>query len=65
LQPTLDLALGTGEVTLTELTAAFAAFANGGRGVWSYGIREIRDSHGAVLYRRTGSGPGPVASPPT
>ncbi len=62
LQPTLDLALGTGEVTLTELTAAFAAFANGGRGVWSYGIREIRDSHGAVLYRRTGSGPGPVAS---
>ncbi|MBE0529339.1 MAG: penicillin-binding protein 1A [Rhodospirillales bacterium] len=62
LQPTLDLALGTGEVTLTELTSAFAAFANGGRGVWSYGIREIRDSRGAVLYRRAGSGPGPVTS---
>ncbi|MDX9860360.1 MAG: PBP1A family penicillin-binding protein [Rhodospirillales bacterium] len=60
LQPTLDLALGTGEVTLNELTSAFAAFANGGRGVWSYGIREIRDAGGAVLYRRTGSGPGQV-----
>lgn len=60
LQPTLDLALGTGEVTLSELTSAFAAFANGGRGVWSYGIREVRDAGGAVLYRRAGSGPGQV-----
>jgi len=63
LKPTLDLALGTGELTLTELTSAFAAFANGGRGVWAHGIREIRDSRGAVLYRRSGSGPGQAVSP--
>lgn len=63
LKPTLDLALGTGEVALAELTSAFAAFANGGRGVWAHGIREIRDSRGGVLYRRSGSGPGPAVSP--
>lgn len=32
------LALGTGEVTLIELTAAYAAFANGGRRVEPWGI---------------------------
>ena len=55
-----SLALGTGEVTLLELTQAYATLANGGEGVWSYAISEIRDETGAVLYRRQGSGPGPV-----
>ncbi len=53
-----SLALGTSEVTLIELTAAYAALANRGRGVWPHGIREIRAADGAVLYRRAGSGPG-------
>ncbi|MCP5366285.1 MAG: PBP1A family penicillin-binding protein [Hyphomicrobiales bacterium] len=56
----LSLALGAGEVSLLELTAAYAPFANGGLGVWPYGIEEIRDGRGKVLYRRTGSGPGRV-----
>lgn len=59
-----SLALGAGEVTLTELTASYAVFANGGRGVWTYGIGEIRDGAGKTLYRRTGSGPGRVVSAP-
>jgi penicillin-binding protein 1A len=56
------LALGTGEVTLLELSTAYAAFATGGVGAWSYGIAEIRDAKGTLLYRREGGGPGRVIS---
>jgi len=55
-----SIALGTSEVSLLELTAAYAAFANDGDGVWPYGIVEIRDDGGRILYRRAGSGPGRV-----
>lgn len=55
-----SLALGASEVTLIELTNAYATFANGGRGVWPFGILEIRDVTGRVLYRRRGEGPGPL-----
>lgn len=58
-----SIALGASEVTLLELTAAYAALANGGRGVWAYGISEIRSRSGRVLYRRSGSGPGRVIGP--
>ena len=61
IKPDASLALGTYEVTPLELTAAFAAFASGGDGVLAYGIREIRDPAGNVLYKRAGSGPGRVA----
>jgi penicillin-binding protein 1A len=60
LRPDPSLALGTHEVTLLELTGAYAAVANGGDGVWPYGIEEIRDGKGRVLYQRTGGGPGRV-----
>jgi penicillin-binding protein 1A len=58
-----SIALGTDEVNLLELTSAYAPFANGGTGVWPYGIAEVRDSSGNVLFRRTGSGPGRVVDP--
>jgi penicillin-binding protein 1A len=58
-----SIALGTGEVNLLELVSAYAPFANGGTGVLAYGISEIRDSDGRIVYRRTGSGPGPVVAP--
>jgi len=38
-------------------------FSNGGIGVLAYGIIEIRDSEGRAVYRRAGSGPGPVVAP--
>jgi len=57
-----SLALGTSEVTLLELTGAYAAFANDGRGVFPYGIERIVDSEGRVLYQRSGQGPGRVVS---
>jgi penicillin-binding protein 1A len=57
-----SLALGTSEVTLLELTGAYAAFANRGRGVFPYAITRIVDSQGQVLYDRKGGGPGRVVA---
>ena len=59
----LSIALGTSEVSLLELTGAYASFANGGNGVLPHAILEIRDPAGKTLYRRAGSGPGPVMTP--
>ncbi|HLJ19150.1 MAG TPA: PBP1A family penicillin-binding protein [Stellaceae bacterium] len=59
----ISLALGTAEVSLMELTGAYAAFASGGDGAWPYGIAEIKDKDGTVIYHRTGSGPGRVIEP--
>jgi penicillin-binding protein 1A len=59
----VSLSLGTNEVNLLELVSAYTPFANGGSGVWAHGITEIRDNAGKILFRRTGSGLGQVASP--
>jgi penicillin-binding protein 1A len=59
----LGLALGASEVTMLELTAAYASFANGGYGVWPYAIKEIRDGQGRVIYKREGGGPGRIETP--
>jgi membrane carboxypeptidase/penicillin-binding protein len=44
------LALGSGEVTLQSLTAAYAAFANEGRVPTPLYIRRVEDQDGRVLY---------------
>ncbi|MGF1640600.1 MAG: transglycosylase domain-containing protein [Rhodospirillales bacterium] len=62
LASTPSLALGTGDVSLVELTAAYATFANGGLGVWAYGIEAIHDADGRALYVRSGSGPGRIVN---
>ncbi len=59
----LSLALGTAEVSLYELTAAFVPFANGGFGILPHVISRIRTASGDVLYERSGSGPGRVIAP--
>ena len=58
-----SLALGTSEVTLLELTGAYAGFQTGGIGVWPYGIAEVKTKQGKVLFQRAGSGPGRVIAP--
>jgi len=63
LRPDPSLALGSHEVTLLELAGAYAAIANQGLGAWPYGIVDIRDGTGRVLYRRSGGGPGRMVSP--
>ncbi len=47
-----SLALGSEEVSLLELTAAYAPFANGGFGAWAFGVEEIADGSGTILYER-------------
>ena len=59
LPPHPSIALGAVEVTLIELTAAYAAVANGGTGVWPHAIAEVGGS-GRLVYRRQGTGPGRV-----
>ncbi|MEI2692857.1 MAG: transglycosylase domain-containing protein [Anaerolineae bacterium] len=47
----LALTLGGGEVSLLELTGAYATFANGGRKVTPYAIERIEDVDGNILWR--------------
>lgn len=54
----LALTLGGGEIRLLDLTAAYAAFARGGRPVAPSMILEVKDKAEAVLYRWQ---PAPVA----
>jgi len=58
-----SIALGSSEVTLLELTAAYGPFANGGFGVFPFGIETITEANGQVLYQRTGGGTGRVVAP--
>jgi penicillin-binding protein 1A len=58
-----SIALGSSAVNLLELASAYAPFANGGFGVWPYGIALVRDKDGRILFRRSGTGPGRVVSP--
>lgn len=64
LKATPSLALGTSEISVVELTGAYASLANGGMGVWPYGIESIHDAAGRAFYVRAGSGIGRVIAPP-
>ncbi len=57
-----SISLGTNEVTLLEMTAAYAVIANGGKGVLPYGVLEIRNNQGKRLYKRQSSGLGTLIS---
>ena len=59
----LALTLGGGEVRLLELTAAYTAFANGGRRVEPFGVLEVRDARGHLRYRAQPA-PGPQVLDP-
>ena len=60
-----SISLGTNEVSLLEMTAANAVIANGGMAVLPYGVLEIREKDGPVLYSRQTSGQGRVISAAT
>lgn len=60
-----SISLGTYEVSLLEMTAANSVIANGGTAVLPYGVLEIREKDGAVLYRRQTSGQGRIVSAAT
>lgn len=47
----LTIALGSGSVSPLELTTAYAIVANGGFLIAPYGILEVRDLEGKILYK--------------
>jgi penicillin-binding protein 1A len=47
----LSLALGTSEVTLMDLTSAYSTFANKGEKIKPFGVWEIVDRQGRVIWR--------------
>jgi len=49
--PYLTMALGAGSVTMLDLAAGYAVFANGGYRVMPYFITRIEDARGQVLAR--------------
>ena len=51
LRPDLTLALGTSEVSLLEMTAAYAVFANRGRYVAPFGVAEVLDTDGKIIWQ--------------
>lgn len=63
LDPVPSIALGSQEVSLLELTAAYAPFANGGNGVIARVITRIETASGEVLYQDIPAGPGRVVAP--
>jgi penicillin-binding protein 1A len=59
-----SIALGTSEVSLTELVGAYAPFANGGQGVSPHVVNRIRTVEGnKVLYARPADQLGQVIDP--
>ncbi|MGA7809140.1 PBP1A family penicillin-binding protein [Bradyrhizobium sp.] len=52
LEPNASIALGTSEVSLTELVGAYAPFANGGFAASPHVVTRIRTLEGKVLYAR-------------
>jgi penicillin-binding protein 1A len=59
-----SIALGTAEVTLLDLTSAYAPFANGGEGVIPRIITRVRNGDGKVLYTLKGASLGQVVAAP-
>ena len=62
LQNNASIALGTSEVSLMELTAAYASFQNGGFKATPHVIRRVSTPSGKVLYENTYDNPPRVLS---
>jgi penicillin-binding protein 1A len=63
MQANASIALGTSEVTLMELTAAYAPFMNGGYKATPHVIRRVSTQDGKVLYENTYDNPPRVLDP--
>ena len=63
LEPNASIGLGTSEVSPLELTAAFAAFANGGLAIVPHVVTRVRTAGGRTLYRRTSPYLGRIVDP--
>jgi penicillin-binding protein 1A len=52
LDPNPSIALGTSEVSVTELVSAYVPFANGGLAITPHAIERVRAADGKILYQR-------------
>jgi membrane peptidoglycan carboxypeptidase len=59
----LSLALGGGQVSLLELSTAYASFANNGYFTGNYSILDIHDADGNLLYEQPKTPPVQVFDP--
>ncbi len=64
IRPVPSMPLGSNEVTVIDITAAYAAFANGGKRIVPYTVLEIRRPDGALIYARETMGPKPEQTLP-
>jgi penicillin-binding protein 1A len=60
LEPNASIALGTSEVSVTELVSAYVPFANGGIAVAPHVVERVRTTGGKLLYRARNPGLGRV-----
>src|SRR5215467_12721020 len=58
-----SLALGTSEVSLIELTGAYAPFANGGDAIVTHVVERVRTRAGKVLFARAPANLGRIIEP--
>ncbi len=54
-----SLPIGAAEVTVIDMTASYAVFANGGKRATPYATFEVRNSQGDVIYRHDRDAPQP------
>ncbi len=59
----LSLALGGGQISLLQLSSAYAALADGGMSTGSYAILDIHDANGRLLYTEKRATPVQVIDP--
>ncbi|MGE0565455.1 MAG: transglycosylase domain-containing protein [Pseudolabrys sp.] len=65
LEPNASISLGTSEVTLLELTGAYAPLANGGLAVIPHVVERVSTPEGKVLYQRSDRPLGRIIDPDT
>lgn len=58
----LSLVLGGREASLVQITSAYSVFARGGQRKETFGIEEVDDTHGKVLYKHQDKGQQQVLS---
>jgi penicillin-binding protein 1A len=63
LDPNPSLALGTSEVSLIELTCAYAPFANGGSAIAPHVVERVRTHAGKILFARKPQPLGRIVEP--
>ncbi len=56
LEPDLSLSLGSSGIPMLEMVGAYASISTGGLSVEPYGIKEIKDTDGNILYEHSHKG---------